>query len=158
MKTARYNKTGTRQLVGTGWKEFDRQTNCITTGNAVCNTQMSTYIRPFSETECNGHVFRPGELMAFDLKPYVKYGIPEAVLSLLEFKGRKDSLILYMFFTTPKGQTEPEPFLWVLTTKEPHPRLKISRVIYHFGQRYTKRFKAEEEILKYITEGNDEGT
>ena len=102
MKKAEFNKRGTKMLVDTGWKEFDRQTNCITAGNAVCNTQMSTYIRPFSETECNGLVFRPGELMAFDLKPYVKYGIPEAVLSLLEFKGRRDSLILYMFFTTRK--------------------------------------------------------
>ena len=47
--------------------------------------------------------------------------------------------------------------MWVLTTKESHPRLKISRVVYNFGQRYTKRFKAELEILKYITE-DENGT
>lgn len=152
MKKAEFNKRGTKMLVDTGWKTFDRQTNCITTGNAVCNTQMSTYIRPFSETECNGRVFRPGELMAFDLKPYVRYGIPESILSLLEFKGRKESRILYMFFTRPRGSDGLRPFLWVLTTKEPNPKLVISRVVYEFGQRYTKRFKAEAEILKYITE------
>ena len=154
MKKAEFNKRGTRQLVDTGWKTFDRQTNCISAGNVIANTQISTYVRPYRETECNGLTFKPGELMTLDLKPYVKYRIPEAILDLLEFKVRKDSLILYMFFTTPKGRIEPEPFLWVLTTKEPHPRLKISRVVCHLGQRYMKRYDAADEILKYITEEN----
>ena len=35
MKEAKFNKTGTRQLVDTGWKTFDRQTNCISTGNVA---------------------------------------------------------------------------------------------------------------------------
>jgi len=156
MKKAKYNKRGTRILLDTGWKEFDRQTNCITTGNAVCNTQMSTYIRPFSETECNGLVFRPGELMTFDLKPYWKYSIPNRILETLEDKCRKNSMILYMFFTTPSRKLGIVPFFWVLTTREPHPKLIDKHVCLRFGERYTKRMAAATEVLKYITEDDNE--
>lgn len=156
MKEPKFNKNGTRQLVDTGWKEFDRQTNCITTGNAVCSTQMSTYIRPFSETECNGFAFRPGELLDADLKPYRKYSIPNSILETLEDKGRKNSMILYMFFTIPSRKLEAVPFFWVLTTREPHPNLIDKHVCLRLGERYTKRMSAATEILKYITEEDNE--
>jgi hypothetical protein len=151
MKEKKFNKTGTKMLVDTGWKTFDRQTNVISTGNVVSNTQFSMYIRPFGETECNGTHFRPGELLDFDMKPFRKYyDVPSEIMRILYDKDRNDSLILYMFRTF-EG-TKPVPFLWVITTKHPEYRLVHREVVYYMHQRYTKRLKAADEILKYITE------
>jgi len=153
MKKAEFNKRGTKMLIDTGWKGFDRQTNCISHGQSIANTQISTLIRPFSETECNGHVFRPGELMAFDLKPYLKYGIPDRIREILEDKNRRNKMILYMFSTTPVRRLERVPFFWVITTSDwHHPKLIDKHVCLRLGERYTKRMAAATEILKYITE------
>lgn len=151
MKEAKFNKTGTKMLVDTGWKTFDRQTNVISTGNVVANTQFSSFIRPFGETECNGIKFRAGELLDFDMKPFRAYNVPDDVMQILYDKGRDRSLILYLFRTF-EG-TRPVPFLWVIATKD-H-KLYYHKVVYGFGQRYTKRFNAAKEILKYITDGEE---
>lgn len=159
MKKAEFNKRGTKMLIDTGWKKFDRQTNCITTGNAVCNTQISSFIRPYSDTECNGFTFKPGELLEADLKPFRKYNIPERILSSLDRTDREDDRILYMFFTTKLGSTKADPFLWVVTTPGPARRKLVDRhVCLRFGERYTKRMDAATEILKYITDDDNETT
>lgn len=146
------NKSGTRQLVDTGWKEFDRQTNCITTGNAVCNTQISSFIRPYSDTKCNGFTFKPGELLEADLKPFKKYDIPDRILGRLDGTDREDDLILYMFFTMKRGSTKVDPFLWVVTTPGPAClKLVEYAVVHEFGTSLVKRWDAKNEILKYIT-------
>ncbi len=157
MKKAKYNKTGTRMIVDTGWKEFDRQTNCITTGNAVCNTQISSFIRPYSDTECNGFTFKPGELLEADLKPFQKYDIPDRILGRLDGTDRKDDLILYMFFTTKRGSIKVDPFLWAVTTPGPACRVLLEYVVVHeIGTSSIKRWNAAEEIIKYIT-GDENG-
>lgn len=156
MKKAKFNRTGTRMLVDTGWKEFDRQTNCITTGNAVCNTQISSFIRPYSDTKCNGFTFKPGELLEADLKPFRKYDIPDRILGRLDRTDREDDLILYMFFTTKRGSTKADPFLWVVTTPGPAShRLVEYAVVHEIGTSSIKRWNAKDEIIKYITENEN---
>lgn len=155
-KEKKYSKNGKRQIVDTGWKEFDKQTNWITTGNAVCATQYSSYIRPWSETECNDISFKPGELLEHDLRPFLKHGLPADISENLRFKERSEKRILYMFWTSPRGSLKLEPFLWVVTTAEPHPRLVMKRVMHYPGQSWKKRYMAADEILKYITEDWDE--
>ena len=155
MKKAVFNEAGTKQIVNTDWKEFNKQTNCITTGNAVCNTQLSMYIRPYSETKCNGYTFKPGELLEEDLKPFRKYDIPEWVLARLEDHGRKDSNILYMFSTYVKNPYRTlgsvrMPFLWVVTS--PGHQLLDSAFHCQGRPKWSKWISAKEEILKYITE------
>lgn len=154
MKKAVFNKRGTRQLIDTGWKTFDRQTNCISTGNVIANTQLSLYIRPYHETECNGYTFKPGELLEADLKSF-RYRPPDDVMDILRDKGREKSVILYMFSTDEVvgnivGRYMRVPFLWVVTTED-H-RLVCSRVGHRMGAMMGKRYKAAGEILKYITE------
>lgn len=156
MKEKKYSKNGKRQIVDTGWKEFDKQTNWITTGNAVCATQLSSYIRPWSETECNDISFKPGELLEHDLRPFLKHGLPDAIKEVLRSKGRTEKYILYMFWTSTCRSLD--PFLWVVTTAGPHPRLVMKRVTCYPGQSWKKRFMAADEVLKYITEDwNEEG-
>ena len=100
MKEAIYNKRGTKQLINSGWKLFDKQTNCISIGNCYCNTQMSSFIRPYNETMCNGFIREKGHLMNWDLQQYSSFHIPANLEKIIRDKERQDSVILYMFFTS----------------------------------------------------------
>ena len=156
MKKAKFNKKGTKQLIDTGWKTFDRQTNCISTGNVIANTQLSLYIRPYRETECNGLSFKPGELLEADLKAF-GYRPPDDVMDILRDKRRGKSVILYMFSTSEVvgnivGRRMRVPFLWVVT--DHHHRLIGCSYVYRCGAQMRKRYDAAYEILKYITEEN----
>ena len=83
MKQAVYNKKGTKQIIDTGWKEFDRQTNAIFVGNCIFNTQFSRAIRPYSATECNGKVNPEGYLMDFDLNPFRSMNVPKNIMAVI---------------------------------------------------------------------------
>lgn len=147
MKQSTYSKSGMKQIIDSGWKEFDMQTNCITTGNAYCNTQTSGFIRPFNETECNGLSFSKGHLMNFDMKQFQKFGIPENISEILRNSEREDSVILYMFFVRDKGRVK--PFCWVVTDR--NYKLIDTCLVVGYGQSYMKRLSAKTEILSYIT-------
>lgn len=149
MKKAVYNKRGTKQIVHTGYNVFDRQTNCIITGNAICNTQISGFIRPFQEQECNGLTFKRGHLLDFDIKGFKKWFIPQAILNVINDRERTDSVILYMFFTIHK-QFGVQPFFWVVTDK--NHKLIAQSVVSQDRQWAYKRIEAAKEILQYITD------
>lgn len=148
MKEAKYNKRGTKQIVDTGWKLFDNQTNCISTGNVYASTQLSSFIRPYSKTECNGGVFQEGHLMQFDLKPFSKFYFPSEIAQVLMDKKRDDSVILYMFFVTNK-YNHVEPFCWVITDRQHNLVKRI--VTCERGSNMNKRARAAVEVTKYIT-------
>jgi hypothetical protein len=133
MKKAVYNKKGTKQIIDSGWKEFDRQTNFLATGNVIANTQISFFIRPWCETECNGFTRREGELMKYDLNQFGKWHIPADLLVTIEDKNRKESVILYLFHTMTKD------------------RYVNSRVVREWGESYVKRSAALWEAIRYIT-------
>lgn len=68
-----WNKTGMRQIINSGHKTFDNQTNVLdNSGNMIARTQYSHYIRNYNETQCNGETFKQGELQNYDMKrlPY----------------------------------------------------------------------------------------
>lgn len=136
-----------RQIINSGWKLFDNQTNCITTGNAYCNTQYSSYIRPWGEIECNGFTKEKGHLMKFDLKPFKQFRIPENVRQILFDTERTESVILYMFFVCKNDRIK--PFYWVVTDK--NYKLIEDRIVCEYGQQFMKRVSARMEILSYIT-------
>lgn len=147
MKQKTYNKSGMKQIIDSGWKEFDMQTNLITTGNVYSNTQTSSFIRPFNETECNGLSYCKGDLMNFDMKEFQRFGIPENIREILRNPEREDSVILYMFFVIDKGRVK--PFCWVVTDR--NYKLIDTCLVVGYGQSYMKRFSAKIEILSYIT-------
>lgn len=145
MEKAIFNKRGTRQIINSGWKEFDKQTNCISTGNVISNTQYSSFVRPWKDTKCNGHDFPEGQLMNFDLQFFS--GIPQSIDEYLRDEKREDSVILYKFSTYKDGRNN--PFCWVLTDR--NYKLIKYRVIVGYGENSTKRFSAANEVMKYIT-------
>lgn len=148
MKKSVYSKDGKKQIINSGWKLFDNQTNCITSGQCVANTQFSMCIRPWKETECNGFQNPEGHLLDFDLKPFRTYRIPKSIKQILTDKEREQSVILYMFYTTSKeGRTE--PFCWVVTDYD-YKLIKYS-IVYGYKQNYWKRYNAAQEAISYIT-------
>lgn len=147
MKKAVYNSKG-NQVVNTDWAEFNKQTNCISTGNVFGRTQLSWFIRPYGKTECNGYKFPEGHLMKVDLDTFGKFRIPENLEQVIRDKNRKDSVILYMFFTLRNKRIT--PFGWVLTDRE-H-RLIGQYVVRRQNESYAKRWSALNEAIQYITE------
>jgi len=63
------------------------------TGNVIANTQLSYYIRPENQLECNGYTNAPGHLREFDLKnfPSLPYHVRKVVLEATQ----NESAILY---------------------------------------------------------------
>ena len=149
MKEKVWSKDGMKQIINTGWKEFDKQTVSIFTGQCIYTTQYSMCIRPWKETECNGRTNPEGHLLDFDLKPFKPYNIPDRILQVLTDKTREKSVILYMFYIHNKyGRIE--PFFWVITDYNYH--MVESQLRVGYGQNYMKRYNASREILEYITE------
>ena len=148
MKEKIWSKDGMKQIINSGWKEFDKQTNTIFTGNVMANTQYSSFIRPYKKVECNGNIHREGHLMNFDLQPFRRWNIPNAIMSILKDKNREKSVILYMFFTTNKYKRV-EPFAFVITDEKY--KLIHYCVIVRYGQNASKRYNAVQEALDYIT-------
>jgi hypothetical protein len=85
-----------KMLMESGHKTFDRQTNLITRGNVYSNTQISSYIRPYNQTEWNGKTVQKGELQNYDLKFFGK--LPFEVEEAVRAYAKDKSIILYMFF------------------------------------------------------------
>ena len=86
-----------RMLMESGHKTFDRQTNCISTGNVIANTQLSFYIRPYSRVECNGRKFPPGHLRNYDLKWWTRPLLPSHVRNYVESVTKDEPVIVYQF-------------------------------------------------------------
>lgn len=147
MKKAIWNSTGMKQIINSGWKEFDRQTNCISTGNVFSDTQLSWFVRPYCETECNGFENPKGHLMDYDLKVFNPYHIPKWIMDILTDVNRRESYALYMFFTRNKGTIE--PFCWIIT--DSHYQLITYSIVCGYRQQYSKRESAAKEAISYIT-------
>lgn len=154
MKKPKYNSKGTKQIVESNWKLFNQQTNFITTGNVVANTQYSNYIRPWKETECNGHSNPCGHLMDFDLNGFKEYGIPERILEIIKDKNRTNSVVLYMFFVSENESIK--PFCWLLT--DYNHNYITHAVVIKYGAHFDKRVSAAKEAISYICDMPEDDT
>ena len=83
-------------------KTFNRQVSMIGTGNQIGNTILSSYIRPYDRTECNGRHNLPGHLQEYDLGWIVKEA-PEIAKDWVRQHGKTQSFILYLFFHWRNG-------------------------------------------------------
>lgn len=144
-----FNKSGMKQIINSGWKTFDKQTNYIGPGNVISNMQFSKVIRPYNDTECNGRTFKEGELMKFDLKPFYEYGVPHIIKDILEDENRTEEVYLYMFSVRDRRGIK-EPFCFAVTTM--NHKLIEHMIIAQYGTNYQKRLGAAKCALKYITD------
>lgn len=149
MKEKIWSKDGMKQIINSGWKEFDKQTDTIFPGSVIDNTQWSNCIRPYKETECNGKTFEKGHLMKYDTAFFEKNGLPQSLKKYLYDEKRENKVILYMFFIVNKHKRV-EPFAFVITDEKY--KLIHYCVIVRYGQNASKRYNAVEEALEYITD------
>lgn len=91
--------TPNRMLIETDHRTFDRQTNVISTGNVIANTQLSLYVRGELRVKCWGPETRkPGHLRDYDLRSWPEMPRLVRELVLRETKGREDSVWVSSFF------------------------------------------------------------
>lgn len=128
------------------YKTFNRQTNVISTGNVIANTQLSGFIRPWNETECYGATRAPGHLCKYDLQYF--RNIPANIERVLYDKNRTDSVILYQFRVWKEKERAYEIIGYVLTDR--NYKLIDSAVCCEYGCSFWKRASAIEECKKYI--------
>jgi len=91
--------TPDRMLMQTGHATFDRQTNVISTGNIIANTQNAFYVRGELCVKCWGpKAYQPGELRDFDLGnwPKMPLSVRRAIVRMTT--GRQDSIWASEFF------------------------------------------------------------
>ena len=81
-------------------------------GNVYSGVQTSSFIRPYSRTECNGMTFMPGRLRDYDLETF-RNRIPMRVLDETRIYTRTQSAILYQFFHFCAGKRIEHG--WILT-------------------------------------------
>jgi len=146
MKKAEYNKTGTRMIINTGWKTFDKQVKLISTGNVLSDNQLSFFVRPYSRTECNGFTFPEGHLMEVDLKYFNVKKLPSTILSKLTDTNRKDSYILYEFRVF---DTNHRSNVWSYVLTDSLHNLIEYRLV---GKYTEKRRNALLNLLPYVSE------
>jgi hypothetical protein len=71
-KALTFHPTSDRMVIDTGCPVFDSQCSHLTSGNHWGTCQFSTFVRPVSETECNGRTLPVGELFEFDMKAFTE--------------------------------------------------------------------------------------
>ena len=85
-----------KMVFESGHKTFDKKCAIIMTGNVYSGTQTSSFVRPLTETKCNGFDFEPGHLRSFDLGnwPHMPSYVRDEVLR----RTGTESVIVYEFF------------------------------------------------------------
>ena len=138
-----WSKSGNKMIINSDFKEFNKQTNLITSGNVIANTMWGLYIRPWNETECNGLTFKEGELFQQDLK---HFNITRAMREYI--KSLNKQVILYEIFIYRNGKKD--VIGWLIEDKG---RIIDMTVANSIGN-YRKRFSALETVKNIIEEGN----
>lgn len=125
--------------IDTGHKAFDRQTNLITTGNVISNTQLSSYIHPYNEAKNPvGEKVSKGAMQDWDLQWFKN--IPSHVEDAIRKSAKTKSVILYEFHHYNGRQKVVDGY--VLTTPE---RKLIGK--WSSSPKYSKII---EEAAKYV--------
>lgn len=107
----KYNKRG-NLVINSGFKGFDKATNCLMLGNCIANLMLGWYIRSFEQTECNGCHNPKGHLMNYDLQMFQQYGINTKWVENFIKKNGKSILTM---LNTNRSQKR-DPFAFIIQT------------------------------------------
>lgn len=142
-RKAVYNSKG-NQVIDTGFKRFDKETNYISYGNIIANTIYGNYIRPYNEVKNGGYIGKPGDFLKYDMQHFKN--IPQTIRKILEDKERKESYCLYELFTHPDGNRE--VFGYILHDRDR--RLITCSTVCCGNQSYWKRRAAIDYVIDLI--------
>lgn len=102
-----WSKNGMKMIIDSGFKEFDKQTNCLSSGNAIASTQYSNYIRPYYETTNPvGEKVKEGLLRDYDLKYFSLNKMTNGFQDWLNNITKKEKVIVYEYFIYRNGIKE----------------------------------------------------
>lgn len=142
-KYYKWSKNGNKMIINSGYKEFDKQTNLITSGNVIANTMYGNYIREWNETECNGNTFEKGHLFKFDLQHFHIDSIIEDYIKSLNKK-----VILYELFTYNRNGKK-NLIGWLIEDNG----IIINMFVENgYGKSYVKRYLALQTVKNIIEE------
>ena len=131
-----------KMIIHSDFKEFNKQTNLITSGNVIANTMWGNYIRPYNETiNPDGQVVSEGQLFDFVLQ---YFSINKAMREYIKSLNRK--VILYEIFIY-RGQRK-DIIGWLIGDKG---RI-IDITVAKSSGNYRKRFSALETVKNIIEE------
>ncbi len=117
MKKPIYKPGGMRMVIDTGHKTFDHYCDLVTTGNVCSNVQTSSFIRAYSDVECNGRISPPGHLRDFDLEPFRR--LPHHVRQYIESVTMDEGAILYQF-GHPRSDGHYQVDGFIITSRDYH--------------------------------------
>lgn len=97
----------------------------IMEGNVVGDLQRSNYIRPATETECNGMTKPEGDLRKFDLDTFKSfYTIPQSILTAIESRPDQTTC-LYAFKKPSRSSSSNKTWAWLLTDEFHQPIMHL---------------------------------
>ena len=81
MKQAKWDYENDRQIIETGHKGFDSQTNLLTHGNILANTMAGRHIRSYNDIKHwkEGESYPPGHLQEWDIEYFDYFDIPKYI-------------------------------------------------------------------------------
>lgn len=156
MKKAIFNASGMKQIIDTGYKLFDKQTNSLSSANCIAHTMIGFYIRPYTETECNGQQFSEGHLMERDLAGYDLSSCPETILAMIRSAKRKEPVKFYQFYVHPY-RLPYSVFGYGLCTADDTclaVGLSTSERFNHYHYK-VKKYRATKEAMQYVSDLTD---
>jgi len=147
-----------KMLFKSAHKTFNRQTNIISTGNIIANTQVGLVVAAYHTTTRNGRYWEPGYLQRRDLGMFSN--IPSLVRSAIRTYAQDEDIFLHEFFHySTKCHKWPGYIPSYVTEKVIHGYVitRRNRRIWHLVIGPTwKSHSVIMEAIKYITEDNDE--
>lgn len=124
-------------------KTFNNQCTCISTGNQIGDVVISSYVRAFNETECNGRINEKGHLQNFDLNEGMLANFAHYVKDWIRKYVINESVIAYEFHHYNRNNKIIDGYV-ITDTK--HKLLKV------WYEGTYKNQDAVDEAIKYITE------
>lgn len=143
-KYYKWSKNGNKMIINSGYKEFDKQTNLITSGNVIANTMYGNYIRPWNETiNPVGKNVEKGHLFKFDLQ---YFHIDSIIKDYI--KSLNKQVILYELFTYNRNGKK-NLIGWLIEDNG----IIINMFVENgFGKNYNKRYLALQTVKNIIEE------
>ena len=147
-KYYKWNKRGSRIIIDSGYKTFDKYIIAISVGNV--GGQFSNYIRAYNNVECNGATYEKGHLRDYDLSIFhnLDNNVKEFVKSITNDK----SCILYEFYTYTKGKRNKVGYI----VEQDNGTYSIFNNSYYAWEKkqkclefITKILKEEREVIKW---------
>lgn len=143
-KFYKWSKNGMKMIINSDFKEFNNQTNYISSGNIIANTMYGCYIRPYNEIECNGIKFEKGHLFNYDLQYFnISYDLKEYIKSL------NKQVVLYEIFIHRNGKKD--IIGWLIENEGKTIDIFVNNTLGN----YNKRFSALDTVRNIIEEKNN---